>query len=657
MISRRLFLGSAAAAGGVAASGLLPAWAQSGGAANLNGLRPLSGEVFDLTIGHSQVRINGQTGPAITVNDQVPAPLLRWREGDEVTLRVHNTLAEDTSIHWHGLLLPFEMDGVPGVTFPGIRPGETFTYRFPIVQAGTYWYHSHSGLQEQMGHYGPIIIEPAGADPVAYDREYVVVLSDYTFEGPHRVFEKLMKVSHTYNYQQRTVPDFFQDAREDGFMSALRNRLMWGEMRMNPTDISDVTGATLDMLVNGHGPDDNWTGLFEPGERVRLRFINASAMTIFNVRFPDLPMTVVQADGLDVQPVEVGEFQFGPAETYDVIVEPRDHRAYTMMCENIDRSGFARATLAPRLGMVAPVPPLRPRPTLTMTDMAMDHGSMGHGGHATDDDSAGPMDHTAMGHGGMDHGAMGHGAMGHGAAMPDDSGPQRHDHPDGPGVVGLAAQPTNRLGEPGAGLTDVPHKVLVYTDLKSLVPNPDRRPPGRELEIHLTSNMERYMWSFDGRRFSEVVDPIVFHEGERLRLTLVNDTMMAHPIHLHGMFFDVVTGVDDAHKPRKHTITVKPGEKLSVDVTADAVGDWAFHCHLLYHMHAGMFQVVSVLPNDEAPAMGHDAHGAHGAHADHHAPAAPDPHAGHGAHGGHGDHGAGQGAPDPDPHAGHGGHH
>jgi len=611
LISRRLFVGSAAALGGAAASGLLPAWAQSQGAANLGGLRPLSGQAFDLTVGRSGVRIDGRQGPAITINGQLPAPLLRWREGDEVVLRVHNTLDEDTSIHWHGLILPFQMDGVPGVTFPGIRPGETFEYRFPVRQAGTYWYHSHSGLQEQLGHYGPIVIDPAGTDPVDHDREYVIVLSDYTFEGPERVFDRLMKSSDTYNFQQRTVPDFFADAAEQGLGQALRDRLMWGRMRMNPTDISDVTAATLDYLVNGHGPGDNWTGLFNPGERVRLRFINASAMTIFNVRFPDLPMTVVQADGLNVQPVEVGEFQFGPAETYDVIVQPDADRAFTLMCESIDRSGFARATLAPRPGMTAPVPPLRPRPTLTMRDMGMDHGAMSGDG----------MDHGSAGHGAMDHGAMGHGTM--------DAASQRHDHPAGPGVVNLAEAPASRLGEPGAGLEDAGHKVLVYTDLKSLDPNPDTRPPGRELEVHLTSNMERYMWSFDGVRFSEVVDPIVFHEGERVRLTMVNDTMMPHPIHLHGMFFDVVTGdTQDRHKPRKHTITVKPGEKLSVDITADAVGDWAFHCHLLYHMHAGMFQVVSVLPG-EAPA-----HTGHAEPASMHERPEHSGHAGHDSHGG-----------------------
>ncbi|MAK61023.1 MAG: copper-binding protein [Ponticaulis sp.] len=616
MISRRSFMAASAALGGAASAGLLPAWAQSAGATNLNGIRPLSGDVFDLTIGRSTAVIDGQVGGAITINDQLPAPLLRWREGDEVTLRVHNTLDEDTSIHWHGLLLPFQMDGVPGVAFPGIRPGETFTYRFPIRQAGTYWYHSHSGLQEQLGHYGPIIIEPAGTDPVAYDREYVIVLSDYTFEGPHRVFEKLMKVSDTYNFQQRTLSDFVEASRQNGLLAALRDRSMWGQMRMSPTDISDVTAATLEYLVNGHGPQDNWTGLFSPGERVRLRFINASAMTIFNVRFPDLPMTIVQSDGLNVQPVETDEFQIGVAETYDVIVQPREVRAYTMMCESIDRSGFARATLSPRIGMTAPVPPLRPRPTATMQDMGMGHGAMGHASQS--------MDHSAMGTAAMASQASpvahdergGHNAAGpEGHTMmnsPETGGPQRHDHPGGPGVANMAMQPTSRLHEPGAGLADVGHRVLVYTDLKSLDRNPDTRPPGREVEVHLTSNMERYMWSFDGRRWSEVVDPIQFYQGERVRLTMVNDTMMPHPIHLHGMFFEVVNGESD-HKPRKHTITVKPGEKLSVDVTPEDVGDWAFHCHLLYHMHAGMFQVVSVTPSEtHHPMNPHQDHNPHG---------------------------------------------
>ena len=582
MFSRReLIRMTGLLAGAVASRPLLPAWARSGSATDLSGLPALSGQVFDLDIAAATRTIDGKPGRAILVNDQLPAPLLRWRQGDEITLRVTNRLDVGTSIHWHGILLPFQMDGVPGVSFPGIKPGETFTYRFPLVQAGTYWYHSHSGLQEQLGHYGPIVIEPEETDPVACDREYVIVLSDWTFVNPRRIFEKLKKMSDSYNFQQRTTGDFLADAVENGLGEALSQRMMWGAMRMNPTDIADITGAAYTYLVNGHGPADNWTGLFRPGERVRLRFINAAAATIFNVRIPGLPMTVVQADGQDVQPVETDEFQIGVAETYDAVIEPEANRAYTLMAESNDRSGFARATLSPRAGMSAAVPALRDRPTLTMKDMGMEHES--HGGQETPPSPEPGMDRAQAG--GMDHSMH--------RAMAMDTAEQRHDHPRGAGVASLARNPSNRLGERPNGLEDAPHRVLVYTELKSRVRNPDTRAPQREVELHLTGNMHRYMWSFDGVKFSDIDGPILFHKDERLRLTLVNDTMMAHPLHLHGMFFDVVTGEHD-HKPRKHTILVKPGEKLSVDITADAVGDWAFHCHLLYHMHAGMMQVVSV---------------------------------------------------------------
>ena len=525
----------------------------------------MSGRVFDLTVSASTSTIDGDAGASILMNGQLPAPLLRWQEGDVVKLRVTNGLTTDTSIHWHGLLLPPEMDGVPGVSFPGIKPGTTFTYEFPVRQAGTYWYHSHSGLQEQLGHYGPIIIEPRDQDPVQFDREYVLVLSDWTFEDPDRIFANLKKKSDYYNFQQRTVKDFFADAKREGFDRVLSERLMWGSMRMDPTDIADVTGATYKFLINGHGPVDNWTALFRPGEKIRLRIINAAAMTIFNVRIPGLPMTVVQADGLNVQPVATDELQIGVAETFDVVVAPAEAQAYSIVAESNDRSGLARATLTPRIGLRADLPELRRRPTLTMKDMAMDHASPG------------PSHSTEM------HQA-------HDMAAPM----QTHDHARGPGVAGLAMQPVNRLAERPAGLEDAAHRVLVYADLKALDPNPDTREPERELELHLTSNMERYMWSFDGVKFSDVDGPILFYKDERLRLTLVNDTMMPHPIHLHGMFFDVVTA-DHQHKPRKHTIVAKPGEKLSVDITADAAGDWAFHCHLLYHMHAGMMRVVSVV--------------------------------------------------------------
>lgn len=578
---RRTLLKIAGSAGLTSLGALLPAWAQSRSAGIAPTLPTLSGSDIALSIGHAPFSVGGRTGHAVTINGTLPAPLLRLREGQTARLSVTNTLDEDTSIHWHGLLLPFQMDGVPGVSFPGIRPRETFVYEFPVRQAGTYWYHSHSGLQEAMGHYGPIIIDPAGPDPVAYDREHVVVLSDWSFLHPHEILRRLKASPGYFNRQRTTVAGLISG--EDR-MSA-EERGMWAGMRMDPRDILDVTGSTYTYLVNGHGPGENWTGLFRPGERVRLRIINASAMTIFNVRIPGLPMTVVQADGENVRPVETDEFQISVAETYDVIVTPSDDHAYTIVAEAMDRSGMGRATLAPRLGMSAEVPPLRQVPNLTMRDMGMDMGAMGMSG----------MDHGGMGGmGGMDHGSMGHGDMN----MRDPSlAPP--GMAVGVGVQSISPMPENRLAERPLGLENEPHRVLVYTDLVALNPNLDTRPPSRTMQIHLTGNMERFMWGFDGRRFSELVDPIRFARNERVRVTLVNDTMMAHPIHLHGHFFEVVNG-HPGHHPRKHTVNVAPGGRVSFDLTADAPGDWAFHCHLLMHMHSGMFNIVTVRPLDGA---------------------------------------------------------
>ncbi len=571
MKRRSLLHASLALGAGLGWRDVLPAWAQPDVLARSAGLPALQGSEFDLMVEATTPAVAGRHAPAVTVNGQFPAPLLRWREGDELTLRVHNHLAEETSIHWHGILLPWQMDGVPGVSFPGIAAGDTFTYRFKLKQAGTYWYHSHSGWQEQLGHYGPIIIDPLQPEPYTYQREYVILLSDWTFEDPARVFGKLKKMSDNYNFRQRTVGDFFRDVRKQGFSAALADRAMWGDMRMTPTDLADVTGATYTYLVNGHSPAENWTGLFTPGERIRLRFINASAMSIFNVRIPGLAMTVVQSDGLPVEPVETDEFQIGTAETFDVLVQPETDMAYPIMAESNHFFGHARATLAPRAGMQAAVPPLRPRPLLTMKDMGMDHGA--HAEHASAGGSCTP-EHAAMGH----------------CSMP---AAQRHDHARGPGVASVADNPVSRLHERPLGLEQEQHRVLVYTDLRSPLPNADTRAPGRELELHLTANMERYMWSFDGVKYSDVDGPIPLVLGERVRLTFVNDTMMPHPLHLHGMFFELVNGHGD-RQPRKHTLLLKPGEKASVDVTADAEGDWAFHCHLLYHMQAGMMRVFSV---------------------------------------------------------------
>jgi CopA family copper-resistance protein len=579
-LTRRSFLAKTALVGGAALMApLLPAWARSGSPGIAPAMPTLAGDSIALRVGHTAFTVNGRTGHAVTVNGTLPAPLLRLQEGRNVRIAVTNTLDEDTSIHWHGLLLPFQMDGVPGVSFPGIRPRETFVYEFPVRQSGTYWYHSHSGLQEAIGHYGPIIIDPAAPDPVAYDREHVLVLSDWSFMHPHAIIAKLKQSPGYFNRQRLTLPGLFDKNNPEEALP-LKERAMWAKMRMDPTDIADVTGYTYTYLINGHGPQGNWTGLFRPGERVRLRVINASAMSIFQVRIPGLRMTVVNADGENVRPVTVDEFQISVAETYDVIVEPTEDRAFTIVAESVDRSGMARGTLAPRMGMTAEVPPLRPRPILGMADMGM--GGMSMGG----------MDHGAMP--GMNH-ASGEGGMDHGSMNMRDVSKAPPGMQVGVGVDMIAMAPEDRTGHPGLGLENVGHKALTYRDLVALKPNPDPRPPSRALEIHLTGNMERFMWSFDGRKYSELVEPIRFARNERVRVTLVNDTMMQHPIHLHGHFFEVVNGHPGFH-PLKHTVNVLPGSKVTFDLTADAPGDWAFHCHLLFHMHAGMFNTVSIRP-------------------------------------------------------------
>ena len=572
LIDRRTLIRTAAlAGGGFALAGTLPAWARSGTPGLAAPLATVSGNEIAFSIGHAMLPVGGRQGHAIGINGTSPGPIIRLKEGQNVRLAVTNALKEDSSIHWHGLLLPFQMDGVPGVSFPGIKPGQTFLYDFPVRQSGTYWYHSHSGLQEAMGMYGAIVIDPAGPDPVAYDREHVILLADWSFMHPHTILRKLKAQGGYFNMQKQTLSGLIK-----GQDQSAAERRMWAEMRMDPTDISDVTGSTYHYLVNGHDSGANWTGLFTPGERVRLRIINASAMTNFNVRLPGLPMTVVAADGQNVQPVEIDEFQIGIAETYDVIVEPKEDRAYGFIAEAIDRSGQVRATLAPKMGLIAPIPALRDRPLLTMKDMGMGEMDMSGG------DMAG-MDHAAMGDaGGHDMGAM---------KMRDpDVAPQVKL---GPGVATLSPMPMDRTGERPTGLEKVDHRVLTYKDLKSLAPNPDTRKPSREIDIHLTANMERYMWSFDGEKFSDRTEPIPFRHMERVRVNLINDTMMPHPIHLHGHFFEVVTG-NPGHHPLKHTVNVLPGGKVSFDLTADGLGDWAFHCHMLLHMHAGMFRVVTV---------------------------------------------------------------
>ena len=586
LVGRRALLRAGAlGAAGVGTSALFPAWAQkvSMGLA-AKGSVALAGNDIRLVVAATEFNVDGRVGHAIAINGTIPAPLVRLKEGERVRLTVDNQLEEDTSIHWHGLIVPFEMDGVPGISFPGIKGKSTFTYEFPLKQAGTYWYHSHSGLQEQVGHYGPLIIDPAGPDPIASDREHVILLSDWSFLHPHMIFTRMKQEGGFFNRQKMTLADRFS-GKADPMTQAERNE--FAKMRMDPTDISDVTAAAYKFLINGHSAGENWTGLFRAGERVRLRIINAAAQTTFNFRIPGLRMTVVATDGIALRPVVVDEFQIGNAETYDVVVEPED-RAYTIVAETIDRSGMGIATLAPRAGLRAAVPPLRERPTLGMKDMGM--GDMG---------GMSGMDHGAMAEG--SGGDAGHGA---GAAAPmDHSNMEMRDKSKvsfkvGVGVDMIAPMPVDRTGDPGVGLDDVGHKVLTYRDLVSLAPRTDRRPPTRRLDIHLTGNMERFMWSMDGEQLSENPEPYRFERNERVRLRLINDTMMTHPMHLHGHFFEIVNGHGD-HQPLKHTIRVLPGGYVDLDLTADAPGDWAFHCHLLYHMHGGMMRVVKVRPLDD----------------------------------------------------------
>jgi CopA family copper-resistance protein len=575
----------------------------------------LSGEIIDLTISEQLFRLDGRTAPAITINGTIPGPVIRLKEGQPATLRVTNRLQEDTSIHWHGLLLPPEVDGVPGVSFAGIEPGTTFTYRFPVRQSGTYWFHSHSGGQELAGMYAPMIIDPIEPEPFHYERDYVVMLSDWSFESSETLFSNLKKQGGYYNFQKRAAGEFLTDVRRMGLWTAIKNYLMWDQMRMDPTDFADVTGYTFTYLMNGLSPIGNWTGLFRPGERVRLRFINAASMTFYDVRIPGLTMTVVQADGQNVQPVVVDEFRMGVAETYDVIVEPAEDRAYTIFAETMDRSGYARGTLAPRLGMSAEIPTRRPRPLRTMEDMGMSMEGMDMGGRTdphggmempelepsgdtekmklSDDNSHREHEHGVQPEQGLHPmPALNAGVQARSkipGAEPVKHGPDDH----GPGNQMVAEYSQSRMGEPGRGLENSDRRVLRYTDLKSLEAYPDQREPEREIEMHLTGSMNRYMWSFNGKKYSEAPDPIRFRYGERVRLTFVNDTMMEHPIHLHGMWMHLENGAG-AYLPRKHVVVVKPAERLSVAVTADAPGPWAFHCHLLLHMEAGMFRIVEV---------------------------------------------------------------
>jgi FtsP/CotA-like multicopper oxidase with cupredoxin domain len=639
LFSRRRFV-QGLAAGGVVAGlelGGFPAFGETGHEAGPGTPAMLSGNHFELTVDQLPVNFTGKKRSAVAINGSVPGPTLCWREGEVVTVAVTNRLKEPTSIHWHGIRLPAEMDGVPGLSFAGIAPGERFVYRIPVMQNGTYWYHSHSGGQEQQGMTGALIVEPKEKDPIAFDREFVVMLTDWTDTDPMTVLSNLKEDSDYYNYRQRTAGTFFSDVKKNGLRPTLSERWMWGRMNMAPTDILDVTGSTYTYLLNGNTPKANWTGLFKPGERVRLRFINASAMTFFDVRIPDLPMTVVQSDGNDVEPVTVDEFRIGLAETYDVIVAPKDNTAHTIFAQAQDRTGYARATLAPRMGMTAAVPAMDPRPVRTMMDMGMSMAGMKmpdmdmsamKGMDKSDmpgmdmadmkgmDVSAmkdtGESDMKGMDTSNMKDMDMAGMVMGDAAGtipfpqpgprampLPKSSDKEVKLEPSspaglhvGPQVVQVSQHAVARYNDPGDGLKDNGRRVLTYADLRTRYRGVDGRPPSREIELHLTGNMERYIWGFNGKKFSDA-EPIELKLGERVRIILINDTMMDHPIHLHGLWSELENGHGE-FAPYKHTVIVKPSERVSYLVSADTPGRWAFHCHLMYHMESGMFRTVVV---------------------------------------------------------------
>lgn len=583
--NRRRFIKSAiGTASALILAKMAPAWAYPLGRSYGDVINTQN--MVNLHIRREDMNVAGRIARPITINGSMPGPLIRLKEGQRAKLHVSNALDESTSIHWHGIILPENMDGVPGVSFPGIKPGEAYHYEYDVQQSGTYWYHSHSGLQEQLGHLGPLVIDPADGD-IGADREHVIILSDWTFEDPDEVFRNLKVAEGYYNYQQRTLGDTLADIRRQGLSKTWEQRSMWNRMRMSSRDLLDVTGSTYTYLMNGRDNSTNWTALYKPGEKIRLRVINGSAMTFFDFRIPGLEMMVVSADGQPIKPVTVDEFRIGVAETYDVIVTPKNDRPYMLFAESMDRSGYVRGTLATEMGQEAPVPELRPVPERGMAAMGMGHEMDGMEMQSSDGDQSAMDDHQQM-QGNYD----GHMAATQQRPSAPELGIEHAPGGHGPGAAMIARNPVSRLNEPGIGLENVDHRVLVYGDLIGAHPWPDDREPERDIELHLTGNMEKYMWSFDGVKYTEVDGPVEFHHGERLRLIMVNDTMMDHPIHLHGMWMELENG--QYPRPRKHTISIKPSEVVSLQISADAPGSWAFHCHLLYHMKAGMFRVVRV---------------------------------------------------------------
>ncbi|GAB2887954.1 copper resistance system multicopper oxidase [Microbulbifer echini] len=531
----------------------------------------LIGDRFDLTLGYRPVNFSGLPGTALAINGATPGPILRWKEGRTITLDIHNPLPTGSAIHWHGIKLPSTMNGIPGISFAGILPGQRFRYRFNVQQSGTYWYQSAWGFQQQQGLYGAIVIDPAEADPITSDRDYVVLLSDWSDERPTTIYANLKKDGHYYGRRhQRTATDLWREVRAKGIEQTLRERHRWNLLSQSDRTVSDVSGYTF--LLNGQTPEDNWTALFKPGETVRLRFINASAMTLFDLRIPDLAMTVVAADGQNIQPLRVDEFRLGTGETYDVVVRPSGDRPYTVFAQAIDRSGYASGTLTPQAGLTAEVPPMDPIPVLGKRDLGLTNAN------STPDSDEESMARLAP------------------AGLGSNS-PIAHPSSEKSFAVATRAQaPASGLNDPGVGLRlhrrRHNRRVLTYADLRSLTPTTDQRQPQRELQLHLTGNQDRYMWSIDGIKFKDAY-PLVFNHGERLRITLVNDTLLIQPMHLHGFWSELETG-DGTYLPRKHTVLVQPSAKISYLVSADTYGRWALQSQMLYRTQ-GMCREVRIV--------------------------------------------------------------
>ncbi|WP_108862292.1 multicopper oxidase domain-containing protein [Ruegeria sp. Alg231-54] len=518
---------------------------------------------YNITVDKIRIGTEDFGKKGVGYNSTQTPTILRFKEGEDVTINVTNNLRESTSIHWHGLILPFDQDGVPKISFDGIKPGETFTYNFPIKQAGTYWFHSHSGFQEPDGAYGAIVIEPKGGESIRTDRDYVVQLTDTHPHQGKRIMRNLKMSADYYNRSQRTAQDLIKDTGDVGLRAALEDRKMWGRMRMMPTDVEDVQGFTP--TINGESTAQNWTGIFKPGEKVRLRLINSSAMAYFDLRIPGLKMTIIQADGNDVEPVTVDELRISVAETYDVIVQPKEDRAYSIVAESMGRTALVRGTLSPREGMAGPVPTLRNKPRLTMADMS---GVMS--GAGVEEPVMGNATSSMMDMSGMDHSKMGHN-------------------------VASTTKAADPFYASGSGLTPVAAnggKFLSYDDLQARKPRYRDRSATREIEVRLTGNMERYIWSINGEKLSEA-EPIKLLYGERVRFKFVNETMMSHPMHLHGMWSILDTG-KGKYDPIKHTVNIAPGTTVYTETEVDVTGQWAFHCHLSYHADAGMFRKIII---------------------------------------------------------------